>query len=130
VIRPAREEDLTFVRSSWLASYFGSPWGRSLDRHNPQIYWAGHRSLVARLTELCLVLVDVADDGVIDGWICGKPVDVLHYVYVRQASRGTGVAKRLAAALGLARDVRCSHAQWSKMPPTWRYDPYLLTEMR
>ena len=137
----AVEEDLAFVRSSWLASYADSAWARyctpgsewrTRGRAGP-LYWEGQRARIERLIESCTVLVSKGDDEMIDGWACGTggpESPVVHYVYTRQSCRGQGIARALVMAVtGGRAEFRFSHMSKNldlkRLPKGVYWQPYL-----
>lgn len=161
MIREARPDDMAFVRSGWLRSYASSDWatlvspssehtsacrtcgkrslktsrsGTGLTLRKPsEVYWHGQRALIDRLIAQAMVVV--AEDeslGLLDGFVCWEPPDVLHYVYVRDTARKRGLAKELCALL--TGKVRYTH--WARsivqdrVPAGWVYSPYLLMGVR
>lgn len=109
MIRAVREDDLRFVRKTWRDSYSTSAWAEECTPP-PQweetgkaggVYWHGHKLIIDSLIASSVVLVDEAPDGLLDGWACGFPRTLLHYVYVRLSARKRGVARRLLDGLEL-----------------------------
>ena len=138
MIRSFLPADERFVHSSWMRSYSQSPWARlctappewEANGHGGAVYFDGMRALMPRLIATSVTFVDVAEDTLIDGWACGWPGEVLHYVYVRLGSRKLGVARQLLEALDLRAGarVRCSHLNpIIRLPKGWTFDPYVLT---
>lgn len=144
MIRSFAPGDVPLIGDTWRSSYASSDWARFVSSPNEwravkgqsgrkqsyaPVYWNGQRARVDRLLASNVVLVDEADDGLIDGWICGWPRTTLHYVYVRQGRRGRGVARALLAALELrpGSPVRYSHraAGIRGNPHRWTFDKYL-----
>jgi GNAT superfamily N-acetyltransferase len=87
-----------FVLKSWLANY--EPRGMLAHECTRKTYYATHHPAFARLLRSSVVAVAVvADDpDVFLGWACGAP-GLLHYVYVKSACRGSGVAGELVRAV-------------------------------
>jgi hypothetical protein len=141
VIRaPSPDELARWIASSWLRSYNESAWAKictppdywEAEGHGGLCYHDGHRRLISSLVARSVVLVSQVDEGPLaDGWICGWPVTTLHYLYVRKSARHRGVARSLCAALELepGKPVRYSHRgpNISHHPRGWTFDPYLLT---
>lgn len=140
-LRAATQEDVPFIKSSWLESY---RYGRAVRGVPNSIYYAMHDKVSQFLLadgEVTMV-VDEADPSVIAGWACYKvegPMLVLHYVYVRGSWRRKGVATRLLQgilALSEATLVAYTHdteAWYRYLGPkrekdylgaAWVYDPY------
>lgn len=92
-------------------------------------YWRGHRGVVERLMASCNVSVlENDEDGMLDGFIVRDPSrPVLHYLYVRQSSRGRGVARALVADLranAVSYTHRTGMLEPSKIPRGWHFDLY------
>lgn len=149
-IRPAVEDDLNFILSSWLHSY--------LDRDNDvleikrvrdSVAKAGHRRLVASLLsrEDTTTLVACKEDAqnVIVGWAClegGAPPHALHYAYVKADFRRVGIARELCQSVfSIGEQQRSkvffSHytrvidewrAKWEPQGVEWVFDPYAALE--
>jgi GNAT superfamily N-acetyltransferase len=129
-VRAMRASDEAFVYSSWLRSYEDSDWAKSR--------WAApyrktQSALIEQLVESNLVYVVEAVDGTpggldLDGWICGWPEALVHYVFVRQSARGRGVARELLGALQIDKTtpaVYTHHARLldlRRVPGAWRFD--------
>lgn len=110
----ARETDENFVYDSWGNSYRDAciaAWG-PMDK---AVYYKrlGRRiaALLIRGAELKLA-VDPADPLLFLGWICAEP-PLLHYVYVKRAYRGQGIALSLLAACGLASERTLLCTSWT-----------------
>lgn len=135
-IRRAKEDDLVFVRSSWLRSYASSEFSHMISKRDAkaeeasQIYWSGQRLLINSILSRAECLVEEDTAGLIAGWIVFEPSHTLHYSYVRMISRRQGVFRRLCDVSKLEKDVIMSHwprgMQRDRLPPTWRFDPYVL----
>ena len=105
-IRAPNEDDWAFVRDSWKKSY------RESQRHIPSsLYWRAQSSEVdgyigkAEFRVAC----DPDDADFIWGWACLEG-ETVHYVFVRNSSRGQGIASMLTS--GIAHPIQCSH--WSE----------------
>jgi hypothetical protein len=147
MIRAVEPADLAYVRSTWLRSYSESDWAKLCtppayweeQKHGGQAYYDGQRVLIEALLSQSVVLVAEADDGLLDGWVCGWPRTTLHYLYVRKSAKDKGVAGALCCALELVegQPVRFSHrapalrlltqGNAHRTPQRWVFDPYLLT---
>lgn len=92
-------------------------------------YWVGHRRLVEGLVSRCNVSVMESEiDGLLDGFICrDQRLPILHYLYVRQSSRGKGVAKTLVADLLSSPTTythRSARLDAGKIPAGWTFSLY------
>lgn len=153
MIRPARTDELNFVRKAWIRTYASSEWAllctpkddehtrlcptcgrrslretRSADKtisHAGGVYWAGHHALIERLLARCDVSVFEARDGMLDGFsVREHNAPVLHYLYVKPLARGNGLAKELAGDA-----TRISHLGKGQRPMSGTtYDPYAMME--
>lgn len=99
IVRDATDTDASFVFSSWLRSYSESPFARGLRR---RVFFERHHRLIEELLRRPSVTVRVAalasDPVVLLGWCAGEP-GTLHYVYVKAAWRGIGIARRLVGEI-------------------------------
>ena len=146
MIRAVEPADLPYVRSTWLRSYSESEWAKLCTppsywqemKHGGQAYYDGQRRLIEALLARFVVLVSEAEDGLLDGWVCGWPRTTLHYIYVRKSARDKGIAPALCSALHLeeGEPVRFTHRSPSLRlitdgkhltPRRWVFDPYMLT---
>ena len=118
-IRPARPEDAAFIFGSWLENFWReSPWAARLTARTffgppPPAPPGGHRAVVVAVLARARVLVacDLADPDEIVGYFVFEP-GVAHWLYVKKALRGFGVARALLAASDLPTDlagVRITH---------------------
>lgn len=100
-LRPAVATDLPLVFSSWLRSYRDGPIGRVL---TDTVFYSEAKPVVVALASSARLIVacDPANPDTIYGWACGERLAdlVVHFVYVRSAWRGWGIARRLLEALG------------------------------
>ena len=95
-VRPAVDNDLAYISSTWLKAYLsGSALG---SRMSHETYYTLHRPLVASLLGRCTVTVahPAEDHDTILGFIVCAP-GVVHMLYVRNAWRGNGIARTLMA---------------------------------
>lgn len=110
-IRPATEDEQTYVRCTWLAT--------ALHRRRQT---NGERQRIRQLVDALLgesILVAVRPSPTraeeVVGWLCYSPMRttaVCHFVYVRDKVRREGVARALLTAAGvdLARTVLATSA--------------------
>lgn len=100
--RPYTTTDIPFVQNSWGSSYYkGSSYHTVL---TPDEFHAFHKitrdSFFHRPQAAVILCVSKEDPDLIMGWIAvEKPVKspgiVIHYVYVKQAFKGLGMASAL-----------------------------------
>lgn len=106
VLRGPVEDDWAFIRDSWKKSY------RDSERHVPaHIYWPNISNEVDNYIRHAQfrIACDPEDSDFIWGWSCIEG-GLLHYVFIRNSSRGQGVARMLVH--GLPRPLACTH--WSE----------------
>jgi 4'-phosphopantetheinyl transferase EntD len=109
--RAATEDELVYVRCTWLASVLGRRRASNGERQRAR------QVVDALLTERVLVAVQpspLRPEEVV-GWICYTPTAstaVVHYVYVRERCRREKIATDLLAAAGVdaTRAVLATHA--------------------
>lgn len=100
-IRPAMEEDIPFIFSTWLKSYRDSLFAQNI---STTIYYAEHHKVVERLLKSCSVFVACDDKDVsqLYGYICAENIDsilVVHYTYVKHSFRWLGIGRQLLNAI-------------------------------
>lgn len=144
LIRPWRDDDIPFIKNSWRMSFLDY---RHDDNHpghgfispNPTVLWATkrhfHANMDKRIRRLFhrgtfLVACDPADESEIMGWVCYQP-GVIHYIYVKEAYRRTGLGKELIASTG--QDTNTAQVtHWTRVIAQLglavRYNPGLLGE--
>lgn len=102
-IRPSTKEDVSFVMDSWLRSFRKSPYSGVVPRNlYVQVYSECIRQLLARGARLMVACNPEAPEQIL-GFICYESPGVLHYVYVKELYRDSGIAKSLVAYAGLDR---------------------------
>lgn len=110
LIRSMRVTDIPRIFRDWLQSYHSA----TEIRHVPNpVYYHWHHKLLESLmvdeTVVWLVACDAANPDLITGWLCAQQFAgdqyLVHYVYVPKTYRRFGLASRLLATLGLAKDV-------------------------
>lgn len=112
VVRPVAKDDWALIYSSWKKSHRGRRKERQRSAVPPVEYY--HRmqrridACLAREGAEVIVACDADDPDFILGWACVEG-DVLHYVYVRQAARGLGVARKLLAGRRVTRATHWTH---------------------
>jgi GNAT superfamily N-acetyltransferase len=95
VLRPVRESDLNFIRSSWLKSY------RPLYTMVPNpVYYAVYHGVVegllARPTSRTVVACASDHDDHILGYACAEPTEQrFHWAYVKEPFRRIGIGRAL-----------------------------------
>lgn len=133
-LRPANQEDVPFIFSSWLKSYKYAPWCRNLTN---TVYYAEHHKVIERLlkTNDVIIACNPEDPSQIYGFVCAGTVDgifCLHYMYVKQSFRGLGIGKTLlnafqhdpSTAAVYTHHTRIAEKQAAKY--NFVYHPYIL----
>lgn len=95
--RPANEEDISFIFSSWLKSFRNSQFAKNLVN---SVYFTEHHKVIEKIVKSSHVIVacNEQDTSQIYGWICAQQVDgifCLHYIYVKHPFRKMGLARAL-----------------------------------
>lgn len=146
-----------FIEMTWRLSY-SRPWSDFAATPGAPSFDMYHRCQ-GKAMELALergevlLACDVQDSDLVLGWLCFRRPDIGHYVYVKEAYRGQGVARALfAEAFGAAQKIYATHvhtvstatrltvrratggeADYSRPVPTWRmfdcrllFNPFLV----
>ena len=104
IFRPYAPSDLNFLQNSWGSSFYMF----SDIRHfiPPDVFHKYHRPIRENILNSAQATVIIAcaksDPDLILGWICvEKPSNfkglLLHFIYIKQAFRGQGIARDLMA---------------------------------
>lgn len=130
-LRAGRPRDEALVYASWIASDRFSRAGYANRRVYEDEQRRTIRELLARDGTTLLIAHDPEDDDAIIGWALVEPnvsPPVVHYVYVKKAIRGTGVARALLVRYGLP-SVPCHfthqpviHQKEKRLPKGWVYN--------
>lgn len=97
VLRPGLPADRSYAIDTWRDSYRAAvmPW-QTIAALKETTY---EERLTSRIVACAFVVAcDVEDSDRIYGWACGEP-GVVHYVYVRDTRRRTGLGRRLVEAV-------------------------------
>ncbi len=103
VFRRLEAEDLNFIYPHWLNSYRTAPFSQLM----PAKYFKlEHKKIITSLLTKAktIVAVDPGDLNLIYGFMTHETTDgypVIHYLYVKEAFRGLGIAKALLSEIGI-----------------------------
>ena len=132
LIREDVPNDWAYIQESWLNSYRSS--ARAQDTGD--VYMRQHKALIRRILDTQDVVVRVAHvpehvDAIL-GFLVATATrpHVLHYVFVRQGARRTGIARALLGYLP-SEALDYTHRPMRQngpmnLPAQWRYNPYRL----
>lgn len=117
--------DLAFVIDSWRQSFWDAPAMRGMLRDE---YFREQEARIYRLLAHPAAKLKVARDEqdaeLVLGWALLEP-PVLHYVLVRKALRGNGIARALLANETIDRySHRSKHLD--RFPAGWHFNPFIL----
>ena len=133
-IRPAGPDDMAFVINAWLEGYWPDcPCSVVMPK---SAWWPRWHRVVENIlsderTRTVIACLEERPDQLM-GFACYRPPECLHWVYVKQAFRGNGIARAL---LDVRIPALCSH--WSAgmnamthgaMEGAWTYDPRIIKE--
>ncbi len=137
-IRSGQPSDVPFIIKSWLKGYRLSRKTQGIDNETYYSPTKGHRAIVVRLLGTAPVAVATNPERLdqIYGFLCHGPMaQVAHYIYVKRAFQGFGIAHMLLeeTGLSLADDLEVTH--WNDVTDRalregapLRYNPYLAME--
>ncbi len=130
VLADPTPDEARFILDAWTRSYRDSPWAGTVtnDRYAETQRWT-ITNLLARGAKV-LVAIPAIGPRRIAGLVCYESPGLLHYLYVKQAFRGLGVARMLSEVAkslsGLQGPGRFTHrtraSQWL-LNEGWRWDP-------
>ena len=137
-IRPYEAGDVSFIFSSWLKSYRGSPVVRSVPN---TIYYAKHHEVIEKIlsaagTEVWVACHEDSPENIL-GYVVathGNDSVIIHWVYSKQMVRMQGLAKRLIKKAIDGSHNPVSYTHYTKMVDILKgdakasYNPYLLWE--
>jgi ribosomal protein S18 acetylase RimI-like enzyme len=93
-IRQAIPEDLNFIFATWSKSYWTE--AQLAKQVRKSVFFTEYQQVIDRLLTLADVHVASNDDGsTIYGYIITQQPNILHWVYVKNAFSGLGLAKDL-----------------------------------
>lgn len=131
-IRLVKKEDMAFIYSTWLKSYFySSEFTKKLSK---KIYFDMHHKAIDRFLDRGgLIYIAHAKDepDVILGYMATDMEDtIIQYIYVKKTFREMGIAKALTKNLNIEK-LTFTHftddTKWIlKKYPTLTYNPYYL----
>lgn len=108
-IRPATADDVAFILSAWLRS-FRDAWPNCA--MPPRVYYDHYHPLATEILQRDTVRGMVAcrpdQPSRLYGYVVGEhagDIPVLHYIGVKRAYRGVGIATLLARAIGIVDDA-------------------------
>lgn len=107
-IRDYEPNDRAMVANNWLRSFRESPYAKHMRN---DVYYGGHSPLVNALIDACQIRVasiyvpshdlpSGPESRVDIGWVCFQP-GVLHYAYVKELYRRSGVSSALLESAGV-----------------------------
>lgn len=102
--RTLEPDDYNFVLSSWARSFRGSRWAGNVPNHRqPGVVKDEIDSLLSRGAVITLAVFE-DDSTYIIGWCCHElskgGVSVIHYVFVKEDDRKSGMATELLSRAG------------------------------
>jgi GNAT superfamily N-acetyltransferase len=139
-LREMEEKDKNFLMSSWLRSFKGSYYAGPIQN---DMYWKVYQNVLERILRRKDVIVSIAcnpkNPGQIFGYLVLEETErmpTVHWIYVKQAFRGFGIAKTLLEQLGVAKDTEFYYTFKVKITPSllasWkgRFNPNIVRQRR
>lgn len=132
LIRPAKSEDVNFIKNSWSQSF-----RKSMQQMESSLYNDYHDRHMVGLMERChcFVACNPDDHYQIYGWVlfeAVKGIGILHYIYVKHPFRRYGIGTKLYNEMEFNRKLPCLATHATKcldyITGPWKlvYNPYLL----
>lgn len=115
--RAPEQGDINFILNSWMLSY--RPWRQNISNPN---YYDGQQAVIAALAETSRIIIccDAAPDmgSFVLGYVCGHmdvPKDLLtvHYIYVKNGYRFSGLGRDLLAQMGRQASTKILATHWT-----------------
>lgn len=111
--RTLEPDDYNFVLSSWARSFRGSKWAGNVPNHRqPGVVKDEIDSLLSRGATITVAVFE-EDPTYIIGWCCHElskgGVSVIHYVFVREDDRESGMATELLSRAGIGKQRIYTH---------------------
>lgn len=126
ILRTATYDDLPFIYSTWLKGlYHGNSLYRKIDQG--VFYEKYHQVLEALLNRSNVRLVCLADEPDVILGYCVHSDRVLHWVFVKKAWRGKGIAKTLIPdnTTTVSHLTKSGESIMKKKKPEWKFNPFL-----
>lgn len=131
-LRQSRDEDQSFIFSSWLKSYRNCSVAAGIPN---TIYFDKQHATISRLLEkpttLAIVACDPNDESTIYGYIIAE-LDasdmVLHWIYTKHSFRGFGLARALVDEIATVKVDRTYYTTRTRQASDKEmiYDPFKL----
>lgn len=102
--------DDAFIFDSWMRSYYGQS---AATLYIPRVEFNLHQpKVIAKLLSRSQIKMAVKNDDndlIIGYAVYEKPVNALHYIYVKEAFRGFGICRELIHQSGFAQGTKVTH---------------------
>ena len=139
--RPMKEEDRSFVFSTWLKSYRQSEWARSMSNDT---FFSYHKHIVEEILNKPGTAVNVlcgidGDEDTLYGYVVAEKVAdkyLVHFMYCKYSFRKMGLMSKLIQDLGYFSTERVNFI--THLPRNYKtfqkkynleYNPYILQEI-
>lgn len=124
-VRGATEEDYPFIYATWLRSqYYGNSWFKQIDKDT---FFNSYKLVVETRLRSSSVRVSClsSDPEIVLGYSVTSPDDTtLHWVYVKRAWRGLGVAKELVPST-IATATSLTKIGKALLPSEVKFNPFI-----
>jgi len=126
-IRVANKEDENFIYSCWMRGvFYNNEYMRG--QITEDAFFKMYRSVIKKVLKRedvsCLMACIIEQPDVVVGFSVFEP-GVLHWVYVKQAWRGFGIAKELVPD-GVHSVTHLTKQAAEHKPKEWVFNPYLI----
>jgi len=129
-VRLAKPEDLNFIFSCWLRNYRHS--SQFAKKVSNAVYYKWHHKVIERIIgrgAQVRIAHPIGEPDIILGFSClelFEDAPLIHFIYVKKAFRGMGIAKALLFETGACQFTHLTENLELEKLANFTYNPYLI----